>query len=529
MSDRTVEGTATVGERDLFADGPVVVFTWRNEAGWPVEYVSPNVERIFGYSAAELYDGELPYAELVHSDDLDRVIDEVRENSDAGADRFHHEPYRIVTKDGEVRWVLDYTTILRDDGEITGYTGYIVDITERKAQIEYVDALNATIRSLHEALIDADSRAEIYEDVCDALVELDGFAGCWIGTADPAGDGLTVAARSRVPDAYLESIPRTIRADSAVPAVTVGANRDDTGEHRVPTRSEDGAWREAALAHGFRSAFAVPIRHRELYHGVLTVYGTDAETFDRQIRDILIELGTLVGYAVTAVERQNALHGNGSRTIVLEVAIDEDDPLRALASRLSGTVDVRSVSQRKRDAPLLYCLLSDVDPGRAVDAGDAVGGLGSIAPVSDDDTPIYEIVPAEPCVASKVTALGARLRSLRVSERVCELVVSVRRERDQRRFVGQARELFGGAELKAERDATPPERMPWAALLADALTDRQWNVLKTAYHAGYFDENRKQTGAEIADALGIAQPTFSAHMRAAQRNLLSAIWDLPSE
>lgn len=100
MSDRAVEGAATVGERDLFADGPVVVFTWRNEAGWPVEYVSPNVDRVFGYSAAELYDSDPPYAELVHPSDLDRVIGEVRENSDAGADRFHHEPYRIVTKDG---------------------------------------------------------------------------------------------------------------------------------------------------------------------------------------------------------------------------------------------------------------------------------------------------------------------------------------------------------------------------------------------------------------------------------------------
>ncbi|MFO7926133.1 MAG: bacterio-opsin activator domain-containing protein [Halobacteriota archaeon] len=529
MTDRSVEGVGTVPERKLFVDGPVVVFRWRNEAGWPVEYVSPNVERLFGYSAAELYDGDPPYAELVHDDDLDRVIREVRESGDAGAERFHHEPYRLVTRDGAARWVLDYTTILRDDGAITGYTGYLVDITERRAKIEYANALNAVIRSLHEVLIDADSRAEIYENVCDAPVELDGFAGCWIGTADSSADELAVAARARVPDAYLGSIPRSLDEDSPVPAVRVGANRSDTGEHCVSDQAPDETWREAALANGFRSAFAVPIRHRELHYGVLTVYGTGSDTFDTRIREILMELGTLVGYAVTAVERQNALHGDGSRDLVLEVAIDDDDPLRSLASRLSNTVDVRSVSQWKQDDLLLYCLLPDVDPERAVDAADAVGGLESTEALSNGDAPIYEVFPAEPCVASKVIALGARLQSLRISERTCELVVSVRRERDQRRFVGQVDALFGGADLIAERAATPPEPMPWTGLLADTLTERQRTVLKAAYHAGYFDGNRKLTGAEIADALGIAQPTFSAHMRAAQRNLLSAIWDCPNE
>jgi predicted DNA binding protein len=64
-------------------------------------------------------------------------------------------------------------------------------------------------------------------------------------------------------------------------------------------------------------------------------------------------------------------------------------------------------------------------------------------------------------------------------------------------------------------------------LLAETLTDRQRQVLKAAYYAGYFDEDRKRTGGEIADALGIAQPTFSKHLRTAQRNVFETIWDRP--
>ncbi len=527
MPDRGHGNTLGGSGAKLFAEGPVAVFAWRNEPGWPVEYVSPNVERLFGYTPAELYAENPPYAELVHDDDVGRVLQEVRRNSDGTAERFHHEPYRIRTKTGEIRWVLDYTRILREDGAITGYAGYLVDITERKEQLEYATALNATIRSLHRALIGAESRSRIHEDVCRALAELEGFEAVSIGTVGPDANEIVPVAQSGVPEDYLETVPLAIDPDSSVPAVRVAAGRSATGEHCVPDPDAPPGepWRMAALAAGFRSIFAAPIRHEGLFHGVLTVYGSDADTFDGRIREILTEFGTLVGYAVAAVERRNALHGEGSRDLVLEIGVDDDDALRLLARRLSSPIEVRSVSRRRGDLPRLYCLLSDVDPEAAIEAAGKIPGIRSIERLSEAETSLYEVAAQNDCVASKMTALGASLRSLRVSERGCELVVSVRRERDQRRFIRKAEELFGGAELKAERDAAPPETMPWPTLLADVLTERQRNVLRTAYHAGYFDENRKRTGAEIAESLGIAQPTFSAHVRAAHRNLLSAIWD----
>lgn len=531
MTDRAIEDATAIEERDLFAEGPVVVFQWRNEPGWPVEYVSPNVERLFGYSPEELHEADPPYAEIVHDADIERVAREVESYSDETTLRFNHEPYRMVTKDDEIRWVLDYTRIVRDDDGIIGYLGYVVDITERKAQIEYVNVLNSTIRSLHEALIDANSRAEIDEHVCGALAELDGFAGTWIGAVDFSSDAIVPVAQSGVPRSYLESVQLSPDADAPALATRVAFDRDADDEHTVLDLDSDPeeAWRTVALECGYRSVFTVPIRHRELVYSVLTVYGNDPDTFDSRIREILRELGTLVGYAITAVERRNALYGDGSRDLVLDVSIDEGDPLRSLADRLSTTVEVRSVSQRREDEPLLYCLIPDVDSGTALEATEDVRSIESIEPLSDDETPIYGIVTADGSLVSRTTALGASLQSMRVSSRGCELVVSVPHERDHRQFVGQVRELFGGAELRAERDSTPPERMPWATLLADTLTDRQQDVLQTAYHAGYFDEDRKRTGKEIAESLGIAQPTFSRHVRAAQRNLLAAIWDRPND
>ncbi len=59
--------------------GPVVVFRWRNEPGWPVEFVTPNVLDMFGHSAESLLSGDVPYASVMHPDDLERIALEVSE------------------------------------------------------------------------------------------------------------------------------------------------------------------------------------------------------------------------------------------------------------------------------------------------------------------------------------------------------------------------------------------------------------------------------------------------------------------
>jgi PAS domain S-box-containing protein len=119
-------------ERRLFVGGPVAVFRWVAVAGWPVEYVSPNVAGIFGHSAEDFQTGRVPYASVVFPEDLARVASEVASFSAAGA-RYFEQDYRIVRADGEVRWLYDFTAVVRDErGTITHYEGYVLDITDRR-------------------------------------------------------------------------------------------------------------------------------------------------------------------------------------------------------------------------------------------------------------------------------------------------------------------------------------------------------------------------------------------------------------
>jgi PAS domain S-box-containing protein len=130
IKEKTKEQTLLLS---LFDKGDSVLFKWNNDEHWSVAYVSQSVGRLLGYTPKEFLDGDIVYANCIDKTDLKTVIEEVETGSNSAKNYFKHKPYRLVTKDGNVKWVLDYTIIIRDDeGNITHYIGYIADITQEK-------------------------------------------------------------------------------------------------------------------------------------------------------------------------------------------------------------------------------------------------------------------------------------------------------------------------------------------------------------------------------------------------------------
>lgn len=57
----------------------------------------------------------------------------------------------------------------------------------------------------------------------------------------------------------------------------------------------------------------------------------------------------------------------------------------------------------------------------------------------------------------------------------------------------------------------------------ESLTERQQEVLATAYEGGYFEVPRQATTEDLADELDLDSSTVSEHLVRAQRNLLSGL------
>ncbi len=106
----------------IVEQSPVIVFLWKKQEGWPVEFVSGNVKQLLGYSAKEFLNGKINYSNLVYRDDIQKVTNEVKQFSESGNKTLKHELYRIISKAGRIIWVDDCTSIRRDNkGNITHF------------------------------------------------------------------------------------------------------------------------------------------------------------------------------------------------------------------------------------------------------------------------------------------------------------------------------------------------------------------------------------------------------------------------
>ena len=147
---------------EMISRSPAVAFIWKNTEGWPVEYVTGNVHTIFGWNRDDFLTGRVLYWNVVHPEDLPRVSEEVRRyGADTSAERVLHAPYRIVTREGSVRWVEDFTSILRnEDGSVATYEGFLIDITDRKEMEEKLQLIQFSIDRAAEGIawIDPEGR-----------------------------------------------------------------------------------------------------------------------------------------------------------------------------------------------------------------------------------------------------------------------------------------------------------------------------------------------------------------------------------
>jgi PAS domain S-box-containing protein len=148
ITDRKQAEHALLEAYSIINRSPAVVFLWENAEEWPVEFASDNVKALFGYTVDEFISGKISYAETVHPDDLERVVEEVSTSSkEKERKEFYHEPYRIITKNGEVKWLDDRTYIRRDEnGNITHYEGIVMDITDRMRIEEYKKKLETQLQ-----------------------------------------------------------------------------------------------------------------------------------------------------------------------------------------------------------------------------------------------------------------------------------------------------------------------------------------------------------------------------------------------
>jgi PAS domain-containing protein len=407
---------------------------------------------------------------------------------------------------------------------LIGHTLLVQDVTARKRREEQLtrqrdelvrlDTLNAVIRGVNTALISASSRQEIEQAVCDRLAEPGLYRTVcvadiptWNGEADRWAVATTGGATER---AVLPGGAIRFDADEPDPTVSTASDRS-------------GTWTVVPLCHG-----------RTVYGALGLQPAPEAEPdpapSDRE-REVLAELGRLIGQAVKAVETRQLLAAESVVELELHCS-DERDPLVAVAVLADQLAVTGFVPDAGTDDN--YFAYVDVSGGSTTAVAAVLGeGPGTARVVQGDSDAAKGVVewtvPADTPLGT-LADQGANVLEATVADGTARYLAEVATETGARAVIDRVQADHPDACIKAMRQRDRPaeraDSVPGKTV--EDLTDRQQEALEVAYRAGYYDWPRESTAEDVADTLEITAPTLHAHLRKAESSLLAELFDRES-
>jgi PAS domain S-box-containing protein len=201
---------------------------------------------------------------------------------------------------------LDSTLVPVRDAEGRIYRIAVIsrDITEARETERALRRLNRTLRTLsrgNEALVRAGSERELLDRMCRVLVAEGGQRLVWIGLR-AGGDGALRVTSSAAQEGAERDLVGFLPALDG-PVAVVDAAPLPAVVHDIEV-APSSAFRAAALARGYRSAAALPLRDGGASIGVLQLFSADPEAYDEREMALLVELADDLTYGIQALRQR---------------------------------------------------------------------------------------------------------------------------------------------------------------------------------------------------------------------------------
>jgi putative methionine-R-sulfoxide reductase with GAF domain len=391
--------------------------------------------------------------------------------------------------------------------------------------------IDTVFREVTGRVVDATTRAEVEQVLCRGLADVFRFA--WVGVPRGADDELRPSEWAGRGEHYLQAV--TVTADTSEQGDGPSGRAYCRGTPQVAADLQSdprfGPWREAASDHGFRSAAAIPISHRETVYGVLNLYAAEAGAFDAETVETLSELGRVAGYACSAVENRRLLYTDS--VVELEFHNTDDASIFTVASvELDCRLGLEGVVPASEGTYLFYVGVEGTAPSTFCAFAERYDPIRESRVLADEGE--ASLVLLEVAGGSNVLTLietGARVQSATAEDGESTLVAEVAPETEVGSVVDAVRRVFPGSRLVGKREVERPVQTDWAFRedVRSSLTDRQVAVLEAALRGGYFARPRDVTGQELADSFDITASTFHHHLQTGLRKVVAAVFDESGE
>jgi predicted DNA binding protein len=272
---------------------------------------------------------------------------------------------------------------------------------------------------------------------------------------------------------------------------------------------------------------AVPLTARDVVYGVLTVYTTREYAFRQRERSGLTTLGKTIGFAINAIQNRKLLFADTVVDLTFDVG-GSDLPLVPTARTLDCRVSLDGfVAGTDSETLDLYVDLDGTTAERfAAAVRDETAVVQADVIADEESHRRVAVTLGSDSVASLFSEEGAIVHAIELDGATGKYVLEVPLSVDVAAVVEGMRAAYPGVDFvaKRERERSVSTAAELATAIQDRLTDRQYEVFKTAYFGGYFEWPRDRTIEDLAASMDIAGSTFHHHLRHAQRKLAEALF-----
>ncbi len=306
----------------VIENSPAVALRLTTEEGWPVKFISKNVVQ-FGYTAEYFLSGKVSYMSLVHPDDLDRIVRETKEFCSREVDSFRQE-YRLITKDGGVRWVEDLCTAERDaDERITSYQGILLDVTEHKrveTELKARASQQLVVASLGQRALVGTDLPTLMDETVSLVAQILGVEYCKILELIPEGNALLLRAGVGWKEGYVGHATVSAGTESQA-GYTLLSNEPVIVENLITERRFSGP--PLLHDHGVVSGISTIIYGKNQPFGVLGAHTTRRQTFTKDDIHFLQAVANVIAEAIERKLAEEALRESIERFELAARATDD--------------------------------------------------------------------------------------------------------------------------------------------------------------------------------------------------------------
>jgi GAF domain-containing protein len=403
-------------------------------------------------------------------------------------------------------------------------------IESQRERLAALNNLNEVVREVTDAAVEQSTRDEIEETVCRHLADSESYLFAWIGDVDPATQRVRYRAEAGTGD-YLDGTVISVDPDderSEGPSGLAFRTGEIQTTHDVHEDPRFEPWRDHIRQYDFRSSASIPIVHEGTVYGTLNVYAERPDAFEGAERAVVGQLGEVVGHAIAAAERKQALMSD--EVVELEFHIPNVFDALGVDATPTGRITLHHTISIGDDKFVVYGTADD----------DAVADMRAIAgalPHWDEitfrdgsDGREFELVLSEPPVLSVIASVGGSVDRAVIEDGDYRLTIATSPHVNVRRIIDTVKDTYSAARLVRREQVSRSEGSTEQVhrTLMNDLTDRQRTALEAAYHGGFFKWPRDASGEDIASTLGVSAPTFHQHLRKAERKVFDRLFSTTS-